>query len=63
MLKNYYIPIKNLPTDGDDSLHLVTFDLLLFVQENCYNAVEDKGRKKKNTTVLAVQCTGRELKA
>lgn len=61
MLKNYYIPIRNLHTDEDGSLQVVTFDLLLFVEENHFNAVEDKGREK-NTTVLAIQCSGREWK-
>lgn len=63
MLKNYYIPVRNLCTDGDGSLHVVTFNLLGFVQENHYNAVEDKSRGKKNTIVLAIQFAGREWTA
>lgn len=48
MLKSYYISIRNLHTDGDGSLCLVAFDLLLFVQGNHYNAVEDKCRQEEH---------------
>lgn len=63
MFKNCYITvwgIRKLPTDGDDSPHLMT---IFLVQESCYNAVEDNSREKKTITILSIQCNGREWKA